>query len=170
VFGDNTAAITDADAWLRSLDRLGIVSDRVALLDTFTVRQNIALPLTLDLDQLPPDSAAVVRELARAAGLAPQDLDIAAGEASPVVRLRARLARALALSPRLLVMEHPSASLPRSAVPRVARDVRKLIRERRCSALIVSVDRDFTAAADRQLVLDPVTGTLRPRGIRAWFR
>jgi ABC-type lipoprotein export system ATPase subunit len=169
VFGQDTSAIADADAWLRSLDRLGIVSDRVALLDTFSVQQNIALPLTLDLDELPPDTAAAVRDLARAVGLQPQELDIAAGNASSAGRLRTRLARALAPSPRLLLMEHPSASIPRADVSRVASDLCKLIRERGCAALIVSADRDFTSDADRQLVLDPATGALRRYGVRAWF-
>jgi putative ABC transport system ATP-binding protein len=169
IFGADTAAIADADAWLRSLDRLGIVSERAGLLDTLSVRQNIALPLTLDLDDLSSVDAAAVRDLASAVGLEPQELDIAAGNASQIARLRTRMARALAPAPRLLVMEHPTASIPRAAVPHLASGFFKLIRDRRCSVLIVSADRDFTSDADRELLLDPVTGAARRRGLRAWF-
>jgi ABC-type lipoprotein export system ATPase subunit len=169
VFGEDTASITDADAWLGSLDRFGIVSDRVALLDTFSVRQNIALPLTLDLEQLPGDIAAQVVDLAAAVGLDAQDLDIAAGDISPAARLRTGLARALAPAPRLLLIEHPTALIPRSQVTPLASQVMKLIRDRRCAALVVCADRDFTSAADRELVLDSATGDLRRHGLRAWF-
>jgi len=169
VLGEDTAAIADAEAWLRSLDRLGIVSERAGLLDTLSVRQNIALPLALDLDDLSPEDAAAVRDLARAVGLEPQQLETAAGDASPVARLRTRLARALVPAPRLLVLEHPTASIPRAVVPGLASGFFKLIRDHRCSALVVSADRDFTSDADRELLLDPVTGAARRRGRRAWF-
>jgi len=169
VFGEDTAAIVDADTWLRGLDRFGIVSDRVALLDSFSVRQNIALPLTLDLDELPAAIAAAVQRLATGVRLDPQELDIAAGDASPVARLRTRLARALAPAPRLLLMEHPTGSIPRPDASRVASDLFELIRDRRCSALVMSADRGFTAAADRELQLDPATGALRRHSHRAWF-
>ncbi len=169
VFGEDTASIPDADAWLGGLDRFGIVSDRVALLDTFSVRQNIALPLTLDLEELPGDIAAQVLDLAAAVGLDADDLDIAAGNVPAAARLRTRLARALGPGPRLLLIEHPTASIPRPQVAALASQVTKLIRDRRCTALIVCADRDFTSAADRELVLDSATGNLRRRGLRAWF-
>jgi ABC-type lipoprotein export system ATPase subunit len=169
VFGQDTSAITDADAWLTGLDRFGIVSDRVALLDAFSVRQNIALSLTLDLDELSDDVAARVGQVAASVGLDAHELDIPAGSVSPSARLRVRLARALLPSPRLLLMEHPTASMPRADVPRLASVLFKLVRERRCSTLVASADRDFTSTADREFVLDPATGGLRRQGVRAWF-
>ncbi len=169
VFGQTTATIGDADTWLAGLERFGIVSDRVALLDTFSVRQNIALPLTLDLDPLPDEVARAVADLAAAVRLEGRELDLAAGNASPTARLRTRLARAFALAPSLLLIEHPTASIERGEVSRVASDFFKLIRSRRVSALIISADREFTSSSDRQLVFDPATGVLRRRGLRAWF-
>jgi putative ABC transport system ATP-binding protein len=169
VFGEDTAAIGNADAWLAGLDRLGIVSDRVALLDTFTVRQNIAIPLTLDLDPLTDEVAGRVLALAAEVGLEADLLDVAAGLAPPSARLRARMARAIASSPRLLLVEHPTGSIPRADVSRLATDFFRFVRARGLTALIASSDRDFTAAADRHFVLDPATGALKRRGFRAWF-
>src|SRR5688500_15948127 len=44
-FGQSTASIKDAEAWLASLDRFGILSERAVLLDGLTVLQNLAMPL-----------------------------------------------------------------------------------------------------------------------------
>ncbi len=170
VFGEETRAIHDADAWLAGLDRFGIVSDRVALLDGLTLRQNIAIATTLDVDPLLDEVGRAVGQLAAETGLPDAALDTAAGDASAAARLRARVARAIAPNPRLLLFEHPTGSLPRADVASVAGDVFRLVRARRISALIVSADRDFTRRADRQLTLDASTGVLRRAGVRAWFR
>ena len=49
VFGSPTNHVTDFDAWVRLLDRFGILSERVALIDELTVEQNLALPLSLEV-------------------------------------------------------------------------------------------------------------------------
>jgi ABC-type transporter Mla maintaining outer membrane lipid asymmetry ATPase subunit MlaF len=64
IFGQPTADIASSDAWLASLDRFGIVSDRAAVLESMTVVQNLAMPFTLDIEP-PPDDVRV-----RAEGLA----------------------------------------------------------------------------------------------------
>ncbi len=169
VFGEDTRAIADADAWLAGLDRFGIVSDRVALLDGLTIRQNIAIAFTLDLDDLNDEVAAAVHSLADQAGLSDAVLNGAAGLAPPAVRLRTRVARAIALRPRLLLFEHPTGTLPRADVRAVAADVLNLIRTRGAAALVVSADRDFTRACDRELVFDAATGSLKRRRLGGWL-
>ncbi len=169
VFGDDTAAITDGDAWLASLDRFGILSDRVALVDGLSLRQNIAIGLTLDLDPLPDEVAASVGALAAQAGLDARVLDTATGAVPPSARFRARLARAVSTSPRILLAEHPTASVPRSDIAGVAADFFRLVRGRGMAVLITSVDRDFVSAADRRMALDAATGGFKSRGPRAWF-
>jgi predicted ABC-type transport system involved in lysophospholipase L1 biosynthesis ATPase subunit len=169
VLGADTAAMADADAWLASLDRFGIVSDRVALLDGLTVRQNIAIALTLDIDPLSDEVASAAGALGAEAGLAAEVLDVAAGAVPPGARFRVRLARGVANRPRILLAEHPTASVPRSDVSSVAADFFRLVRGRHMTVLITSVDRDFVSAADRRVVLDAATGDIRPRGLRRWF-
>src|SRR5215208_7382903 len=75
VFGFDTAAITDGDEWLRTLDRFGILSDRAVLLEELTVAQNLAMTLTLAIDPIPADVRATVGSLARDVGLGGDLLD-----------------------------------------------------------------------------------------------
>ena len=75
VFGFDTAAITDGDEWLRTLDRFGILSDRAVLLDELTVAQNLAMTLTLAIDPIPADVRGRVEALAADVGLAADLLD-----------------------------------------------------------------------------------------------
>src|SRR5687768_11594587 len=49
-FGRATAEIADGEAWLSSLERFGIVSQRAVMLEGATLLQNLALPLTLEID------------------------------------------------------------------------------------------------------------------------
>jgi ABC-type ATPase involved in cell division len=111
VFGKNTREIRTDTEWLSSLDRFGLVSDRAVLLDQSTVAQNLALPLTLAIDPIPPDVRAAVDALAREVGLPlpllDQPLGLAIGE-SPELRTRIHLARALAQNPTVLLLEHPT--------------------------------------------------------------
>ena len=55
VFGRATSEIADSADWLATVDRFGIVSERVVLLEQFTPLQNIAMSLTLDVEPLPAD-------------------------------------------------------------------------------------------------------------------
>ena len=55
VFGRSTAAVSDGDEWLASLDRFGIVSERAVLLEGATLMQNLALPFALDIDPVRPE-------------------------------------------------------------------------------------------------------------------
>jgi ABC-type transporter Mla maintaining outer membrane lipid asymmetry ATPase subunit MlaF len=109
VLGQLTADIADGDQWLASLDRFGIVSPRGVLLEGATVEQNMAMPVALQIDPVPPDVAAKVAALARACGIEregeEQWLQHVTGDAPPRIRARVHLARAVALAPALLVLE-----------------------------------------------------------------
>src|ERR1700682_3564872 len=51
--GQSSAAIVDGDAWLAFVERIGIVSSRIVLLEGMTVAQNLALPFDLEFDPVP---------------------------------------------------------------------------------------------------------------------
>jgi len=79
------------------------------------------------------------------------------------VRMRIHLARALALSPRLLLMEHPTASLEAADRAALADDVRRVVEARGMTVLACSQDREFARrVATRHLQLHPGTGALNP--------
>ena len=69
VLGQLTADISGGDDWLASLDRFGIVSPRGVLLEGATIEQNLALPLTLSIDPVPPEIAVRVARLAQQVGI-----------------------------------------------------------------------------------------------------
>jgi ABC-type lipoprotein export system ATPase subunit len=171
VFDTLTASIPDADAWLASLDRFGILSERAVLLDGLTALQNLAMPLTLEVDPLADAVRAQVNALAAEVGLDPHDAVRPVGALSAAARLRVRLGRALALGPAVLIAEHPTASLPADDVPSFAADFSGVIAARRLTAITLSVDTTFAAAvAADVLTLQPATGELKAMaGWRQWF-
>jgi ABC-type transporter Mla maintaining outer membrane lipid asymmetry ATPase subunit MlaF len=168
VLGRATSEIVDGDAWLASLDRFGIVSPRGVLLDSASIAQNIALVFTLEIEPVPEDVMARVAGIARDCGI--EEIDAITAEVSAEVRARVHLARAVALAPALLVVEHPTLGIEEGARAALARDLAAVAERRRQAALIITQDEDFaTASAHRALRLEPATGTLKPVG-RGWFR
>ena len=100
VLGRSTADITEGDDWLAWLDAFGILTHRAVLLEASTLAQNLALPLSLEIDPMPADLRRQVEALAAEADLPAERLDRPIGDAPPIVRLRTHLAKALALGPQ----------------------------------------------------------------------
>jgi putative ABC transport system ATP-binding protein len=171
VFGRATTDIADEAAWLEFLDRFGIVTPRAVLLEGQTVLQNLVLPFTLAIDAVPADVQHRTRELAALTGIGDQWLDRRAGDAPAQVRMRIHLARALALGPDLLLLEHPTAQIEPAHVKAFAATVRDVVVARRLTALAVTQDDAFAdVVADRAYRLQPGTGVLATtRGWRRWF-
>jgi ABC-type transporter Mla maintaining outer membrane lipid asymmetry ATPase subunit MlaF len=171
-FGRSTAEISDGDEWLASLERLGIVSPRAVILEGSTLQQNLALPFTLQIDPLPDSVAAQVSALASECGIDAAHLPRLAGELPAHVRARAHLARAVALGPQLLLIEHPTVDVAELERLPLARDIAAVARRRSAAALILTTDVEFAeAVAHRSLALQPATGALVPwKKRRGWLR
>lgn len=172
VFAQSTADISDSDAWLTSLDRFGIVSPRAVMLEGSTLEQNLALPFTLQIDAIEGEIQERIGRLAADCGISREDLSRQAGDLPAHVRLRAHLARAVALDPVLLLVEHPTVEVSDAEKVPLARDVAAVAERRGIAALIITTDVDFAeAVAHRSLALQPATGDLVPwRKKRGWFR
>ena len=169
VMGQSTAAIAGADEWLASLDRFGIVSERAVMLEGSTLEQNLAMPFTLEIDPIPADVRARVEALAAECGIDPPWLEQPAAQVPAEVRGRAHLARAVALGPSLLLVEHPTARIAERARTAFARDVARVSEARRLTALILTQDQEFASvAAHRTLTLNPATGELTALRRRWW--
>jgi ABC-type transporter Mla maintaining outer membrane lipid asymmetry ATPase subunit MlaF len=167
LFGKSTRDVPDSDAWLEMLDDLGIVTDRAVLIAQFSVEQNIAIPFTLQVDPIAEETRPRVVRLAAEVGLASSDLGRPVAQAPPAVVARVRLARALALDPIVLLLEHPTASLPRDQVELFAEDIARVARDRQLSVLAMTADEAFAGALGGQVLThEPATGALRPRS--AW--
>lgn len=163
VFGTSTRTITDPDAWLVAMDRFGILSERVVLLEAFAVEQNLALPFSLEVDDIPVTVRSNVRQLAHEVGITPDQLPQSVARLDGNAQLRLRLGKALALSPRVLLAEHPNAALPPDEVPRFAADLAGIAARRRLAMVVMTADATFArAVSDRVLTLQPATGKLLP--------
>jgi predicted ABC-type transport system involved in lysophospholipase L1 biosynthesis ATPase subunit len=171
VFGRATASITAVDEWVTELDRFGLISDRAVLVEQFTAEQNLALPISLDIEVMPPGAREEVRRLAAEVGLSAETMARPTSALAPTDQLRLRLGRALALRPRVLLAEHPNALLSRQESPSFARDLRRISHDRGLAALVMTADPTFAgAAADTVVELQPATGVLNRRsGLQRWF-
>lgn len=170
VFGRRTSEVNNGDEWLASLDRFGIVSERAVLLEGATLTQNLALPFALEIDPVPPATVARVEALAEQCGIAREHLSRRAGDVHAVVRTRVHLARAIALDPRLLLMEHPTATLEARERAAFGEVVARVCDQRTLTMLAVTQDLQFASvAAHETLTLQGATGRLVAVR-RSWWR
>jgi ABC-type lipoprotein export system ATPase subunit len=170
VFGQRTADIPNGDAWLDLLERFGIVSPRAVLLEGSTLQQNLAIPFTLEIEPVPEPIALRVAALAADCGLdAGRWLQVRAGDLPADVRVLAHLARALALDPEFIVVEHPTADVAEGARQELAGAVARACERRTVATLVLTNDEAFAkVVAPRNLRLDGATGRLKPIK-KGWF-
>lgn len=160
--GRPTSAIADSDEWLAFVERFGIVSDRIVLLEAMTVAQNLAISFDLNLEPVEPAVMARVTELAAEVGIAPAQLETLVGEAAPLLRSQVYLARALAFNPAVLVLEHPTANLQPDDARRFAAIVKDVSAKRGVTTIGLLMDEAFAkATGGRLLKWQPATGELK---------
>jgi ABC-type transporter Mla maintaining outer membrane lipid asymmetry ATPase subunit MlaF len=133
VLGRSTADITEGDDWLAWLDAFGILTQRAVLLESSTLAQNLALPLSLDIDPMPADL------------------------------------RALALGPKVLLLEHPTVTLDPADAGPFAATVARVAAARGLTVVALTADAGFAdAVATRAYKLNGGTGALT--STRGWRR
>jgi D-xylose transport system ATP-binding protein len=169
IFGRPTVDIQDGAVWLSSLDCFGIVSERQVLLDNMTVEENLTIPLTMSLHDVDSAVRTKVAAVAQEVGLSSDQLQRPVAVLSTESRLRVRLGRALAPDPRILLSEHPNASLDAGDVARFAVEYAHLVRQRGVTSVVLTADTAFASVvAQRVFTLQPATGELKP--LSAWRR
>jgi len=169
IFGRPTVDIQDADTWLSSLDCFGIVSERQVVIDNMTVNENLTMPLTMSLHDVDDVVRAKVAAVAEEVGLSSDQLRQPVTALGSGARLRVRLGRALAPDPRILLSEHPNASVEPGELPRFAAEYARLVARRGITSIVLTADAAFASAvAQRVLTLQPATGELKP--LSGWRR
>jgi ABC-type ATPase involved in cell division len=170
IMGQATSAITEADTWLASLDTFGIVSHRAVLLDAMTVAQNIAMSFSLSIDPIPADIRANVDALGTATGIGAAELEMQAGSVSAATKIRVHLARALALGPSVLVLEHPTLNVDPADVPALGASIAHATAGRAVAVLALSDDELLAKGMDgRRLQVKLATGAVIDRN-KSWWR
>ena len=173
VFGELTTAVSSHATWIPILDRFGLVSGRSVLLDQLTAEQNLAMPLTLAVVSMPDDTRRAVRALADEVGLPSSHLGRPLGELPAPSIMRLRLGKALALGPKVLLAEHPNATLTPAEAAAFAADVTRIRKGRNLASVVLTADRRFAEAiATDVLTLQPATGELKVEesSWKRWFR
>ena len=163
--GRNTRDITTDTEWLSSLDRFGLVTSRAVLIDKLPTAANLALPLTLAIDPMSDATRADVERLAAEVRLPRERLDVAVAELTPAERVRVHLARALATSPALLLLEQPTATVTTEAERAdLAATMVAVSASRGIGWLALALDEPFGRATEsRRLTIDE-NGRLKEDG------
>ena len=108
---DEDVATLDSRALSRVRQGMGFLFQHAALFDSLTVGENVAFPLRRHRPRLSDtDVRRTAHDKLAQVGLA-ADYDKMPGDLSGGMRKRAGLARAMALSPSLLLVDEPSAGL-----------------------------------------------------------
>lgn len=169
IFGRATSTIQNPETWLETLDHFGIVGERAVVLDEMSVEDNLIMPVTMALHDVDDAMRDRVRALAVEIGLGTETLSRPVGALDAAGRLRLRLGRALAPAPRVVLAEHPNATLAPDALAEFASDYARIIQQRGITSVVLTADPKFAAAvATRVLTLQPATGELKAPSV--WSR
>ncbi len=161
---------TDTD-WLTSLDVFGMVTARAALLDSLALEANLALPLTLSIDPIPVDVRTTIAALAAEVGLDADRLPEHVNTLSEASRVRVHLARALALDPKVLLLEHPTARLTPDEASAFGHQLSGIGDRRQLGWLALTEDDAFVkAVGGRRCQLVAASGDVRETAHRPWGR
>ena len=157
--GDDVAA-ADEEQLQRIQQRFGVSFQAGALFGSLTLGQNIALPLE-EYTNLPPDMIALLVRMKLAMVHLDGFEEFMVSELSGGMKKRAALARALALDPRILFFDEPSAGID----PITSVELDELIVQvnRSLGTTIVVVSHELPSIftiATRCIMLDPTTKSI----------
>ena len=145
VGGQDVTAMGDAAATRFRRRHEGVVFQAFNLLETLTVRENVALPVRLDHGR--PDAVRVA-ELVGKLGLAGKEGRLPS-ELSGGERQRVAIARALYAKPDVILADEPTGNLDAKSSHAICDLLRDLNRTERSAILLVTHDPVVAAAATR---------------------
>jgi lipoprotein-releasing system ATP-binding protein len=156
--GEDVLALSEARRCAFRNRTLGFVFQFHHLLPEFSALENVAMPLLIA--QRPREEAqGQARGLLEELGLGPRK-DHRPGALSGGEQQRVAVARALAMTPRVLLADEPTGNLDRATGERLHHLLRSLARGRRLSVVVVTHNEDLARGCDRVLHLDG--GRLNP--------
>jgi phospholipid/cholesterol/gamma-HCH transport system ATP-binding protein len=132
--------------------KIGFLFQNSALYDALTVERNVAFPLERHSDMSDAERKKRVRELVSAVGME-NDLDKLPGQISGGMQKRVGLARALALSPDILLFDEPTAGLDPITASEIDALILKMQRERNMTSIVVTHDLPSARSVSDRLAL-----------------
>lgn len=145
--GQTTADLTERERTLWRRRRIGFVFQFFNLVPTFTIEQNVALPLLLDgksLTRVRKDVLALVDRVGLSARADQLPDELSGGELQ-----RVAIARALVTSPDILLADEPTGSLDQAAGERVMDLVCEAASEASRTVVVITHDPRVASRAGR---------------------
>jgi phospholipid/cholesterol/gamma-HCH transport system ATP-binding protein len=154
VEGEDMAAL-DEDGLAKVRRKMGYLFQSAALFDSFTLNQNLAMPLhRLDRTKSPEEIKQRVQQTLGEVGLG-NDGNKMPSALSGGMQKRAGLARALVLQPKILLVDEPASGLDRITASEIDELLIKVKTERHTTMVIVTHDiHGARKIADKFAVLD----------------
>ena len=131
---------------------IGFLFQNSALYDSLTVEENVAFPLARHGDLSDGERKERARELLSTVGME-KDLDKLPGQISGGMQKRVGLARALALSPNILLFDEPTAGLDPITASEIDALILKMQKERNLTSIVVTHDLPSARTVSDRLAL-----------------
>jgi phospholipid/cholesterol/gamma-HCH transport system ATP-binding protein len=132
--------------------KIGFLFQNSALYDSMTVEQNVAFPLERHLQLTDAERKKRVRELLSTVGME-RDLDKLPGQISGGMQKRVGLARALALSPDILLFDEPTSGLDPITASEIDALILKMQKETNMTSIVVTHDLPSARAVSDRLAV-----------------
>ena len=170
IHGIDSREIADS-TWFDFVGDFGIYSISTPLQENASIGENIAMIFrrqdsAMDEARL---SAAVLK-LANLVHLTITDLSKIMNEATSLLRMKVRLARALAFRPKVVILREPTEKLSRDVSQKLLDLLKRVRRKWKFTLLLFTGDIWFLQeAAARVLFLNPQTGIIVENQLRGWY-
>lgn len=143
----------DEDGWNRLRMKMGMVFQYSALFDFLTVGENVAFGLRQHTDKSEEEIQQIVTEMLDLVGL-PGTQDLYPAELSGGMKKRVGLARAIAVSPEIVLYDEPTAGLDPIMSHNISRLIKKTQQQLHVTSVLVTHDMQSAFyAADRVAML-----------------
>jgi phospholipid/cholesterol/gamma-HCH transport system ATP-binding protein len=151
IHGQETAGLAQGQ-WSEIRKKIGFLFQSAALYDALTVEQNVAFPLERHCDMSDAERKNRVRELLSKVGME-NHLDKLPGQISGGMQKRVGLARALALSPEILLFDEPTAGLDPITASEIDELILKMQQDGNMTSIVVTHDLPSARSVSDRLAL-----------------
>ena len=157
--GKDTRGLTDGQITALRGRTIGFIFQFHHLLPGFTALENVMMPSIIDQGRSTPSSRERALHLLEQVGLA-HAANKRPSELSGGMQQRVSIARALSLSPRLILADEPTGNLDTQSANEIFELLESINKIQKSACLIVTHDPSIAARCKRQIRI--VDGTLQP--------